>query len=130
MAEFEEKKSNINLERDIKSSYNLVEIFSFLDKKQKMKVIIYNFQLQKILKVNLQNYKEESGKYKKGGKNGKGQEYKLNTNIIIFEGEYKNGKKNGKGKEYYNNRKMKFEGEYLNGQRSSKGKEYMMMMKY
>ena len=30
MAEFEEKKS----ERDIKSTYNLVKIFSFLDKKK------------------------------------------------------------------------------------------------
>jgi len=147
MSGFEERKYNINLGRDIKSSYNLEEIFSFLDKRLKMNIIIYNTQLQKILGFNMQDYKETSGKYKEGKKDGKGKEYKLNTHILIFEGEYLNGKKikgkeyydngnlrfegeylNGKrireGKEFYDNEKLKFEGEYLNGQRNGKGKEY------
>ena len=114
MSEFEESKCNIiNLKTDIKSSYNLVKIFSFLDKKQQMKIITYNNHLKNILGVSIKDYKEVSGRYKIGGKNGKGSEYSLNTNILIFEGEYIKGKKNGKGKEYYdNNGKLKFEGEY------------------
>ena len=52
-----------------------------------------------------------------GGKNGKGKEYIIITNILIFEGEYLNGKRNGTGKEYnYDwDGKLKFEGGYLNG---------------
>ena len=78
--------------------------------------------------VSIDNYKKISGKYKKGEKNGKGTEYILNTNILIFEGEYLNGKRHGKGKEYYfddsgYNDKVKFEGEFVNGKRRG-GKEY------
>ena len=51
-------------------------------------------------------------------KNGKGIEYKINKDNIIFIGEYLNGERwNGKGKEYYYNGKLEFEGEYLNGKR-------------
>jgi len=124
MSEFEERKCNINLERDIKSSYIFDRIFSYLGKRDKMNMIIYNNQLQKRFKVNIQDYKRISGKYKKGEKNGKGSEYMQNINIMIFEGEYKNGKKNGKGKEFFNDGKLIFEGEYLNGKRHGKGKEY------
>ena len=46
-----------------------------------------------------------------GEKNGIEKEYKLNTNILIFEGEYKNGKRNGEGKEFYENGELKSEGE-------------------
>jgi len=66
---------------------------------------------------------KKSGKYTIGRKNGKGREYKLNINRLIFEGEYLNGKKNGKGSEYDYNGSLKFEGEYLNGKKSN-GKEY------
>ena len=81
MSEFEEIKYNINLERNIKSSYILDNIFSFLDQGRKLNIIIYNKQLQKILGVNIQDYKKISGKYKIGEKNGKGREYALNTRI-------------------------------------------------
>ena len=63
-------------------------------------MIIYNKQLQKILGVNIEDYKKKSERYKKGGKNGKGREYSLYSDNLIFEGEYINGKRNGKGKEY------------------------------
>ena len=53
--------------------------------------------------MKLNDYKKTSGKYKVGEKNGKGREYEINTNALIFEGEYLNGKRNGKGKEYYYN---------------------------
>ena len=64
-------------------------------------------------------------------KNGKGKEYILSTNKLIFEEEKINAKRNGIGKEYYSYLKDKeyhhilmFEGEYLNGKRNGKGKEY------
>ena len=118
------KKNQIKSIEDIKSSFIIKEIFSFIDEKQMLNMIIYNKHLQNILEVDIENYKKISGKYKIGEKNGIGKEYKLNTNILIFEGEYKNGKRDGKGKEFYENGELKFEGEYKNGERNGKGKEY------
>ena len=109
---------------EIKSSFVLKEIFSLLNIKRKLDIIIYSKYLQENLGIDIEDYKKISGKYKIGGKTGKGFECIIDTNIIIFEGEYLNGKRNGKGKEYYKNRKLKFEGEYLNGKRHGKGKEY------
>ena len=125
MAELGEKnKSSINL-KDIKSSFIIKGIFSFLYKKQRLNMITYNKSLQNILAVDIEDYKKISGKCKIGGKNGKGSEYLLNSNKLIFEGEYLNGKKNGKGKEYnVDNKALIFEGEYLKGERNGKGKEY------
>jgi len=77
----------------------------------------YSNELQKAFLVNINDYKRISGKYKIIEKNGKGREYLINSNILIFEGEYLNGRRNGKGKEYFNNGKLKFEGEYLNGKK-------------
>jgi len=110
--------------RDIKSSFIINKVFSFLSKKQVLNMIIYNKELQKIFSVNIKEYKKLSGKYMIGEKNGKGKEYIIETNILIYEGHYLKGKRNGKGKEYYCNNKLKFEGEYLNGERNGKGKEY------
>ena len=90
-------------------------MISFLNKKLKLNIIIYNKQLQKNFDVNIEIYKEIGGRYKIGKKNGKGRVNLLDTNILIFKGEYLNGKRNGKGKEYYDNGELKFEGEYLNG---------------
>jgi len=88
--------------------------------------------------VNIKNYKKISGKYKIGGKNGKGKVYLLDfpfeeeyliwlekenyfKDKLIFEGEYLNVK----GKEYdkYDGRLI-FEGEYFNGKKNGKGKKY------
>ena len=121
MDKLEEKKSNINL---VKSQYILKIMFSFINEKRKLNMIIYNKELQKKLDVDIVEYKKLSGKYKIGEKNGKGKEYKLITKELIFEGEYLNGKRNGKGKEYYYEGNLKYEGEYLNGERNGKGKEY------
>jgi len=108
----------------IKSSYILNEIFTFINEKQKLNMVIYNKQLQKMLDVGIRRYQKISGKYKEGKKNGKGKEYIVNTNKLIFEGEYKNGKRNGKGKEYNYEGKVVFEGEYKDGKRNGNGKEY------
>ena len=117
--EHEDKKSS----KDIKSFYILKLILSFLSEKRKLKMIMYNKELQNSFLVNINDYKNKSGKYKIDGKNGKGKEFILNTNILIFEGEYLKGERNGKGKEYYDDGKLKFEGEYLNGKRWN-GKGY------
>ncbi len=73
----------------MKSTFILKELFSFLNEKIKLEIIIYNKDLQKKLEVDINNYKNISGKYKVGEKNGKGCEYKLNTKIMIFKGEYR-----------------------------------------
>ena len=123
MDEFSEFESRINL-RNIKSSYIIQKMFSYIYEKQKLIMIIYNKELQKICLVDIGNYKKISGKYRIGEKNGKGKEYIIDIDILIFEGEFLNGKRNGEGKEYYYDGKLKFEGEYLNGEKNGKGKEY------
>ena len=102
MLEFKKAKSNINFRRDVKNSYNFGFLFSFLAQKRKLKIITYNKQIQKILGVNIQDYITISERYKIIEKNGKGKEYTLNENNLIFEGEYLNGNRNGKGKKYNN----------------------------
>ena len=123
MDEIGSNKNRINI-RDINSSYIIKNIFSFLSEKQILNLIIYNKQFQTFLLIDIKIYKKISGKYKIGGKNGKGKEYSIKTNELMFEGEYLNGKRNGKGKEYNDYGELEFEGEYLNGERNGKGKEY------
>ena len=77
MDEFADNKSKINL-RDIKSSYNIKSIFSFLYEKQKLKLIVYSKELQKNCSIGIEDYRKKNGKYKLGEKNGKGKEYKIN----------------------------------------------------
>ena len=133
--------------KNIKSSYFIKKIFSYLDEGQKLKVVKYNKRLQENIKINIINYKFYSGiyiiyvsnrfikayfgaddsliyegEYLNGKRHGKGKEYNYKGQLK-FEGEYLNGKINGKGKEYSRG-KLRFEGEYLNGKRHGKGKEY------
>ena len=51
MNESSQLKCNINLKRDISSFYNIEMIFSYLENKQKLNMIIYNKHLQKILEL-------------------------------------------------------------------------------
>jgi len=114
---------SINLYKSVKSFYMIENIFSFLEEKKKLKMIIYNNKFKEKFGFNLDYYKKIGGKIFRGEKNGYGKEFKLDSNILVFEGEYLNGKKNGKGKEYYEYGKIKFEGEYLNGKKWN-GKGY------
>ena len=99
MEEYESTKSEKNIEKSI-SKYILKNIlFSFLFEKQKLKIIIYNKDLQNKYDINIENYKRISKRNRIGERNGKGKEYNISSNIMIFEGEYLNGKRNGKGKE-------------------------------
>ena len=116
-------KETLNFYKYIKSLNIIKYILSFLYKNKKLDLIVYNKNLQNKLGIDIEYYKEISGRYKIIDTNGKGKEYELITNQLLFEGEYKNGKRNGKGIELYENGKIKFEGEYLNGKRY-KGKGY------
>ena len=80
MENLEAIKFNINF---IKSPYVLKGVFSFLSQWQKMDIIKYNKQLQKLFDFNDITYKIISGKYKIAEKNGKGKEYILNINMMI-----------------------------------------------
>jgi len=119
----EDTKSNL-CRTYIKSDYILKEIFSFLKIENILNMIYYNKHLQSKFGYNLEYYKKISRKYRIYNKCGRGEVYKLNTKIKIFEGQYLNGERNGLGKEYYDNGKLKFEGEYLKGKRNGKGKEF------
>ena len=113
-------KGNIS---NIKSSVIFKKIFSFLSDNTKFDLVNFNKKIQKILTINLDDYKNKSHKYKLAKINGKGKEYIIDSNIVIFEGEYSNRKRNGKGKEYYPNGNIKFIGEYKSGVKIA-GTEY------
>jgi len=120
--EFENIKSEKIIGKSIECLYILKDIFSFLSQKKKLEIIIYNKELQKILDINIEDYKRKARIYRIGERNGKGKEY-YSSGKLRFEGEYLNGKRNGKGKEYNRYGDLIFEGEYLNGKRWN-GKGY------
>ena len=107
----------------IKSNFILQRILGKLSKNQKLDIIIYNKAIQKRLRIDIEDYKEESGRYIIGEKNGYSKEYNIYTDNLLFEGEYVNKRRNGKGKENYENDKLKFEGIYLKGKKVE-GKGY------
>ena len=112
--------------KNVKSFYFIQKLFSYILEKNKLKLVKYNKNLQKIINISIINYEHFSGRYIIQEQNGKGKEYRYfnHQQILIFEGEYLNGKRNGKGKEYYGNDTLIFEGEYLNNKRNGKGKQY------
>ena len=107
---------------NIRSKYCLEYIFSFIQEKKKLSIIIYNKDLQKRLNRNINYYKGISMKSLEIDKNGIGKIYDC-FGELLFEGEYSNKKKNGKGKEYFFG-KLLFEGEFKNGKRNGYGKQY------
>ena len=125
MEEINDKKEKINKIKiiDLKSPI-LQIIFSFINEKKKLNIIINNKKIQKKLEINIKNYEKISERYKIGERNGKGKEYLKYNDKLIFEGEYLNGKRNGNGKEYYNNGNIKYIGEFKNGKWNEKTMEY------
>ena len=107
--------------KNVKSYYIIEIFFSYLEEKQKLKLVKKNKNLQKYLNITINNYIHFTGKYIIYESKGKGKEYCKDN--LIYEGEYLNGKRNGTGKEYEIDNLI-FEGEYLNGERNGKGKEY------
>ena len=94
----EEKDKIVNLIKSIKSNIIMKKLFSNLNDIKKLNIIKYNKNIQNQLEINLEDYKIKSGKYIIYKKNGKGKEYLLDNNILIFEGDYINRKKKWKRK--------------------------------
>ena len=108
----------------IKSTYFLIELFSYLTFEKKLKIIKYNKRYQSNFNLNIIDYRLISGRYIKYETETKAKECDDFNNLVLFEGEYLNGQRNGKGKELDGFNTVKFEGEYKNGKRNGKGKEY------
>ena len=96
----------VNLKQSIKSKYILIQILNNLKRKKLLKIIEHNKEYQTLLEINLENYKQLSGKIKIMESNGYGKEYLSDSMTLIFEGEYLNGQRNGKGTEYYDTGKL------------------------
>ena len=90
-------------------------LFSFINEETKLKIVKYNKGIQKIIGIDIVNYKFFSGKYIIRENDGNVKIYNYNHDLL-YEGGYKNNKKNGKGKEYRDN-DLYFEGEFLNGKK-------------
>ena len=93
----------ISIISSVKSRYTLKKIFSYIYEKQKLSILAHNKKLQRLFNIDIDYYRNISGKKIIGDINGEGKEYKLNTDIIIFSGKYLKGKRQGKGEEYYSN---------------------------
>ena len=109
---------------NIKSKFFVRYLFSLMDDGQQLHLVKYNKILQKLLNINIMNYRFFSRKYTIYEANGIGKIYNAYENNLIYEGGLINGRRNGKGKEYDYYDELIFEGEYINGKRSGKGKEY------
>ena len=95
-----EQNSQIQSIKSIKSFYIIGIVFSFLQNKKKLELIKNNKNLQRKFQIDIEYYKEKSGKYKVMENERFGKEYNLYTNRLMFEGYYLEGKKNGEGKDY------------------------------
>ena len=91
----------------IESKFLLRKIFSNVNIRQKLELLNFNYPLQKKIGINIEDYKQMSGKYKID-KDGISKVYILGTDILIYEGGYLNGKKNGNSKQYDDNGTMVF----------------------
>ena len=109
---------------NIKSSFIMKKIFSLVHDNILLELIKYNKNIQKVLNIDIINYKIFSRKSIILEADGKGKEYTNYNKKLVFEGEYKKGKRNGMGKEYDYEDTLLFEGEYLNNKRHGNGKEY------
>ena len=107
---------------NVKSKYILESLFSTLNEIHKLYIIKYNNKLKNILGIDLDYYKNKSGKYKIKQENGIVEEYTLNSKVLVFKGYYLNERRHGLGKEYHYNGKIEFEGEFLDGQKNGLGK--------
>ena len=73
--------------KNIKSSYFIELIYSFIDEGQKLKIIKYNKSLQKNINISIINYKYFKGKYIIYESKGIGKEYD-NEDYLKYEGEF------------------------------------------
>ena len=105
--------------KNIKSLFFVRIVFSFVEEKQKLKILKYNKSFQKTINISINNYKHFKGKYIIYESDEYGKEYNGYDDKLLFEGEYYNGERNGYGKEYDYYGELIYEGEYLNGKRKN-----------
>ena len=108
--------------KNVKSKYILNIFFSYLDVRQKLKILKYNKSLQKDMDISLINYKFFSNKYIILEENVEGEGYEVLFDTVSYEGNFLHGERNGKGKECHIFGKLIFEREYLKGKRTDKEK--------
>ena len=83
---------------NIKSNFFVRYLFSFVDDGKQLYLVKYNKRLQKLLNINIMNYRFFTGKYIEYDTNEKVKIYDCFSNNLIFEGEFINGKKKWKRK--------------------------------
>ena len=115
---------NGNILFRVKSRYIIKKIFTYITILGKARISLLNTKIHNLMNIDIEFIKKVSGKLKVAPENGRGKEYILDTDKVIFQGEYKNGKRSGKGKEYDKYGYLTYEGEYLKGKRNGIGKEY------
>ena len=71
--------------QNIKSSYFIKLIYTFVDEAQKLELVKYNKSLQKNLDISINNYMYFKGRYIIYGSNGIGKDYYWDGELI-FEG--------------------------------------------
>ena len=79
----------------IKSTYFLIELFSYLTIKKKLKIIKYNKKYQTNFNLNIIDYRLIIGGFIKYETGNKAKEYDDFNNLVLFEGKYLNGQRNG-----------------------------------
>ena len=83
---------------NLKSSYNLKNIFSFVEEKRKLIILKNNTFFQNKLDINAINIEKLCRRniiFEENG-NGNGEESTKKYHILLFKGEYLNFKRNGK----------------------------------
>ena len=113
-----------------KSVYIIKIFFSYIEEKQKLRLVKFNKRLQKNLDISIINYKYLAGIYRIYGPNGSGKEYWCFNDKLRYKGEFLNAKKHGKGKEYNWFGILIYNGDYSNGIWHGKGKEYDIFDKF
>ena len=72
----------------IKSAYFIQKLFSYINDERKLKLVIYNKTIQKIIDINLTNYKFMTRKYIVYESKGFAKEYDIYNDRLIYKGEY------------------------------------------
>ena len=131
---------------NIKSKYVLINVFSYLNIKPKLTILLSNKYLYNKTGISPDSFKFYNQKYIEYESDTKVKEYNRANGKLIYHGEYLNkkrngigleinelecfegefnkGKRHGKGAEFNKEGKLSFEGEYINGKRNGKGTEY------
>ena len=73
---------------NIKSTYIMKILFSYLNDSRKLKLIKYNKNFQRKININLEIYKLFSDRYIIYEEKGKGKEYDSYSDLLIYEGEF------------------------------------------